>query len=85
MFFVDTDILSAFAKADAIKYLKEFCKELNISPSIYDELMRAQRAGYSFVDEILQNVEMSFLQKMNSRASENSWKVEKSCMKENAS
>ncbi len=58
MFFVDTDILSAFAKADAIKYLKEFCKELNISPSIYEELMRAQRAGYSFADEILQNVEI---------------------------
>ncbi|MCX9011440.1 MAG: hypothetical protein OIN66_10000 [Candidatus Methanoperedens sp.] len=63
MFFADTDILSAFAKADAIKYLKEFCKELNISPSIYEELMRAKRADYAFVDEILENVEIILLSK----------------------
>lgn len=48
MFFADADILSAFAKANAVKYLKEFCRELGISPSIYEELMRAKRAGYSF-------------------------------------
>lgn len=58
MFLADTDILSAFAKAGGIRYLKELCKELNISPSVYEELMRAKRAGYSFVDEILQNVEI---------------------------
>ncbi|VVB85954.1 Uncharacterised protein [uncultured archaeon] len=34
MFFADTDILSAFAKADAIKHLKELCKELGISPTL---------------------------------------------------
>lgn len=61
MFFADTDILSAFAKADAIKYLKELCKELNISPSVYEELMRAKHAGYSFVDEILKTAEISLL------------------------
>lgn len=58
MFFADADILSAFAKANAVKYLKEFCRELGISPSIYEELMRSKRAGYSFVDEIFQNVEI---------------------------
>jgi predicted nucleic acid-binding protein len=58
MFFADTDILSAFAKAGAIKYLKEFCGKLEISPSVYEELMRAKRAGYSFVDEILQEVDI---------------------------
>lgn len=58
MFFADTDILSAFAKAGAIKYLKEFCGELEISPSVYEELMRAKRASYPFVDEILQEVDI---------------------------
>ncbi len=58
MFFADADILSAFAKTNAVKYLKEFCRELGISPSIYEELMRAKRAGYSFVDEIFRNVEI---------------------------
>lgn len=62
IFFADTDILSAFAKADAIKYLKELCTTLNISPSIYEELMRAKRSGYSFVDEILLNAEITLLQ-----------------------
>lgn len=61
MFFADTDILSAFTKANAIKYLKELCKELNISPSVYEELMRAKHAGYSFVDEILRNTEIILL------------------------
>jgi predicted nucleic acid-binding protein len=61
MFFADTDILSTFAKADATKYLKELCKELNISPSVYEELMRAKHAGYSFVDEILRNTEIILL------------------------
>lgn len=61
IFFADTDILSVFAKANAIKYLKEVCKKLYISPSVYDELMRAKRAGYSFVDDILHNVEIVLL------------------------
>jgi len=32
MFFADTDILSAFAKADAVKYLKHLFADLKISP-----------------------------------------------------
>ncbi|MFH1323248.1 MAG: hypothetical protein ABIH80_05415 [Methanobacteriota archaeon] len=53
--------MSAFAKANAIKQLKELFEELKISPSIYEELMRAKRAGYSFVDDIFQNTEIILL------------------------
>jgi hypothetical protein len=31
MFFADTDILSAFAKADAVKYLKRLFVDMKIS------------------------------------------------------
>jgi hypothetical protein len=31
MFFADTDILSAFAKADAVKYLKQLFADLKTS------------------------------------------------------
>lgn len=61
IFLADTDILSAFAKANAMKPLKELFEELKISPSIYEELMRAKRAGYSFVDDIFQNTEIILL------------------------
>ena len=61
MFFADTDILSAFAKADAVKYLKHLFADLKISPTVYEELMRAKRAGYSFVDDILDAVEIVLL------------------------
>jgi len=50
--------LNAFAKAKALKQLKELFEELKISPSVYEELMRAKRAGYSFVDDIFRNVEI---------------------------
>ncbi|MCZ7391779.1 MAG: hypothetical protein ABOK23_11765 [Candidatus Methanoperedens sp.] len=61
IFFADTDILSAFAKAGAIKYLKQLCADLKISPAIYEELVRAKHAGYSFVYEIITNVEIILL------------------------
>jgi len=61
MFFADTDILSAFAKADAVKYLKHLFADLKIYPTVYAELMRAKRAGYSFVDDILDVVEIVLL------------------------
>ncbi|MGB8216948.1 MAG: hypothetical protein WCE94_06565 [Candidatus Methanoperedens sp.] len=53
--------MSAFAKAKALKQLKELFEELKISPSVYEELMRAKRAGYSFVDDIFRNVEIILL------------------------
>ena len=50
MFFVDTDILSAFVKVGGIKYLRALFQNLNIAPSIYEELARAKRAGYPYLD-----------------------------------
>ncbi len=44
MFFIDSDILSAFVKVGGIKYLKTLFHEVNISQSIYEELARAKRA-----------------------------------------
>lgn len=44
-----------------MKQLKELFEDLKISPSIYEELMRAKRAGYSFVDDIFQNTEIMLL------------------------
>ena len=61
MFFVDTDILRKFAKADVVKYLKQLFVYLKISPTAYEELVRAKRAGYSFVDNILDAVKIVLL------------------------
>ncbi len=61
MFFVDTDILSAFVKVGGIKYLKALFQNLNIAPSIYEELARAKRAGYPYLDDILTEVEIILL------------------------
>lgn len=47
-----------------MKQLKESFEELKISPSVYEELMRAKRAGYSFVDAIFQNTEIMLLSEM---------------------
>jgi predicted nucleic acid-binding protein len=44
-----------------MKQLNELFEELKISPSVYEELMRAKRAGYSFVDDIFQNTEIMLL------------------------
>ena len=61
MFFVDSDILSAFVKVGAIKHLKALFQEINISQSIYEELARAKRAGYPYLDDILTEVEIVLL------------------------
>ncbi len=61
MFFVDTDILSAFAKVGGMKYLKALFQDINISQSIYEELTRAKRAGYPYLDDILTKVEILLL------------------------
>ncbi|MCX9026505.1 MAG: hypothetical protein OIN85_10495 [Candidatus Methanoperedens sp.] len=44
-----------------MEQLKESFEELKISPSVYEELMRAKRAGYSFVDTIFHNVDIVLL------------------------
>lgn len=61
MFFVDTDILSAFVKVGGIKYLKVLFQDLNIAPSVYEELVRAKRAGNLYLDDILTEVEIVLL------------------------
>lgn len=61
MFFVDSDILSAFVKVGGIKHLKALFQEINISQSIYEELARAKRAGYPYLDDILTEVEIVLL------------------------
>ena len=44
-----------------MKSLKNLFEELKISPSVYEELMRSKRAGYAFVDDLFQNVEIILL------------------------
>src|SRR5665648_49281 len=61
MFFVDTDILSAFVKAGGMGYLKALFEDMNISQSIYEELMRAKRAGYPYLDDIINRVKIILL------------------------
>ncbi len=61
MFFIDSDILSAFVKVGGIKYLKTLFQEINISQSIYEELARAKRAEYPCLDDILTEVEIAIL------------------------
>ena len=50
----DTDILSTFAKADAIRYLESLFHEdkLLITPAIYSELKVPKEYGYNFPDLI---------------------------------
>jgi len=75
--FADTDILSAFAKVNAMKLIKKLFDELKISPSIYEELMRAKRAGYSFVDDIFQNTEIILLSETEFKSFRNLLEKEK--------
>ncbi len=53
----DTDIVSAFGKANAISPLIRLFRRLYIPPSVYHELMRAKYIGYDFVDVILDKTE----------------------------
>jgi len=50
----DTDILSTFAKADAIRYLERLFYEdkLLITPAVYSELKVPKEYGYNFPDLI---------------------------------
>lgn len=57
----DTDIVSAFGKANAISPLIRLFRRLYIPPSVYHELMRAKYIGYDFVDVILDKTEILML------------------------
>ncbi len=54
----DTDILSMFGKANAISILKSVFKELYAPIAVYEELLRAKEVGFSFVDDILNDLEI---------------------------
>jgi len=69
--------LSAFAKANALKQLNELFEKLKISPSVYEELMRAKRAGYSFVEDIFRNVEIILLSESEYKSFRNLLEKEK--------
>jgi len=44
-----------------MKYLKALFQDINISQSIYEELARAKRAGYPYLDDIFTKVEILLL------------------------
>ena len=60
----DTDILSIFAKADAIQYLEGlFAKDrLLITPSVYRELKVPKEYGYDFPDQIFNSNRFELVQ-----------------------
>ncbi|MBC2697080.1 MAG: hypothetical protein HF976_06080 [ANME-2 cluster archaeon] len=60
----DTDILSIFAKADAILYLERlFSKDrLLITPSVYRELKVPKEYGYDFPDQVFNSGRFELVQ-----------------------
>jgi len=54
----DTDILSTFAKVGEMKLLIKTFGEIYISPAVFEELMVAANAGFSFVDNILEVIKI---------------------------
>jgi predicted nucleic acid-binding protein len=53
MLILDCDIASTFAKIDRIGLLKKIKGEIRITKSVYVELMRAKRVGFSFPNKVL--------------------------------
>jgi len=60
----DTDILSIFAKADAIQYFERlFSKDhLLITPSVYRELKVPKEYGYDFPDQVFNSGRFELVQ-----------------------
>lgn len=54
----DTDILSAFAKADGLTYLISLFESVSITPSVFAEVPVASRRGFAFADEIMTKMEL---------------------------
>ncbi len=54
----DTDILSMFGKVKSISILKSVFKELYAPIAVYEELLRAKDVGFSFVDDVLNDLEI---------------------------
>ena len=60
----DTDILSIFAKADAIQYLERLFSldDLLITPSVYRELKVPKEYGYDFPDQVFSSERFELVQ-----------------------
>lgn len=60
----DTDILSTFAKADAIQYLETLFSNnrLLITPEVYSELKVPKEYGYDFPDQIFNSQRFELVQ-----------------------
>ena len=59
MLILDTDIVSAFTKADALDLiLKLFKGELHITPEVYEELQVPLSYGYMYPQEIFNKVKI---------------------------
>lgn len=55
---VDTDILSAFGKAEKSDRLGFLFEEVFIAPAVFEELLQAQRTGFSFVEDTFKLVKL---------------------------
>jgi predicted nucleic acid-binding protein len=49
----DTDILSAFGKVEKVEILDSLFDEIFIAPAVFEELLQAQRAGFTFVEDAI--------------------------------
>ena len=49
----DTDILSAFGKVEKVEILGSLFDEILIAPAVFEELLQAQRAGFTFVEDVI--------------------------------
>ena len=58
---VDTDILSAFGKAEKSDMLGFLFEEVFIAPAVFEELLQAQRTGFSFVEDTFKLVKLKQL------------------------
>jgi len=65
MIVFDTDMVSTFGKLRRLDLFKEMfpCRRLVIPTGVYQELSRAKEMGYTFVDYILESVEVVSLTK----------------------
>ena len=59
----DTDILSMFGKVKSISTLKQLFNELYVPTAVYEELLRAKDVGLSFLDYVLDDIEVINLSK----------------------
>lgn len=54
----DTDILSAFGKVGKLEILHSLFDEIFIVPAVFEELLQARRAGFSFVEDAFKSVRL---------------------------